>query len=136
VAAGAITLALLGAALPAGASGISIKVSPTKGLANGQSVKITGSGLPVTTGGKPNSFFADECNVLVTGKLSPADASHCDASVAKVLKLSKKGAFSATYKVVSGAIGDGSCGTPGHLTCVIGVGDLGGQGKVVKITFK
>jgi hypothetical protein len=72
----------------------------------------------------------------VTGKLSPADATHCDESVAKVLKVSKKGEFTTTFKVVTGKVGDGVCGVTGSLTCVLGVGDLGGQGTVVKITFK
>jgi hypothetical protein len=129
-------LALLVPAVPAGASGISVKVSPAKGLVNGQVVKVSGKGLPVTTKGKTNSFFADECNAAVKGKLSPADASHCDESLAKALKVSKKGAFSTTFKVATGAVGDGTCGVAAHLTCVIGVGDIGGQGTVVKITFK
>ncbi len=123
-------------AAPAGASGISLKVSPAKGLANNQVVKVSGSGLPVTTNGKKNSFFLDECNSAVTGQLSVADESHCDVSVAKALKVSKKGSFTTTFKVATGTVGDGSCGVAGHLTCVIGVGDTGGQGTVASITFK
>src|SRR5580698_3035129 len=107
-------------AAPAGASGVSIKVSPAKGLANNQVVKVSGSGLPVTTKGKKNSFFLDECNSAVTGQLSVADEPHCDVSVAKALKVSKKGSFTTTFKVVTGTVGDGTCGVAGHLTCVIG----------------
>jgi hypothetical protein len=123
-------------AMPAGASGVSLKVSPSKGLANSQVVKVSGSGLPVTTKGKKNSFFIDECNAAVTGQLSVADEAHCDVSVAKALKVSKKGSFITTFKVATGTVGDGSCGVTGHLTCVIGVGDAGGQGGVASITFK
>jgi hypothetical protein len=127
---------VMAVAAPAGASSVSLKVSPAKGLANSQVVKVSGSGLPVTTKGKKNSFFLDECNAAVTGELSVADESHCDVSVAKALKVTKKGSFTTTFKVVTGTVGDGSCGVAGHLSCVIGVGDTGGQGAVASITFK
>jgi hypothetical protein len=127
---------VMAVAAPAGASGISLKVSPGKGLSNHQVVKVSGNGLPLTTNGKKNSFFLDECNALVTGQLSLADEPHCDVSVAKALKVSKKGAFKTTFQVVTGTVGDGTCGVTGHLTCVIGVGDTSGQGAVANITFK
>jgi hypothetical protein len=133
---GVVAVSLLTVAPPAGASGVQVKASPSKGLVNGQTIKVAGKGLPVTTNGKKNDFFADECNALVTGKLSPADTPHCDVALAKGLKVSSKGAFSTTFKVATGKIGDGMCGVAGSLTCVIGVGDVGGQGTVVKITFK
>src|SRR5580704_9122734 len=131
----AIAASLLVAAPPAGASGISVKVTPSKGLTNGETVKVVGKGLPVTTKGKKNSFFVDECNGQVIGKLSPADTPHCDVALAKGLKVSKKGGFTATFKVATGKVGDSMCGVPGYLTCVIGVGDVAGQGTVVKVTF-
>ena len=130
-----LAIVVAGAA-PAGASGVSVKVSPAKGLANGQMVTVSGTGLPVTTKGKKNSFFLDECNAAVTGQLSVADEPHCDVSLAKALTVSKKGAFKTTFKVATGTVGDGTCGVAGHLTCVIGVGDTGGQGAVANITFK
>jgi hypothetical protein len=133
---GAAAISLMTMAAPAGASGISLKASPSKGLTNGKTVKVTAKGLPVTTKGKKNSFFVAECNSLVTGSLSLADESHCDISTAKAIKVSKKGSFSGKFKVVTGKVGDGYCGTAGHLTCVIGVGDIAGQGTVVNITFK
>jgi hypothetical protein len=136
---GAAALSLMtvvSVATPAGASGISLKVSPEKGLSDGQVVKVSGSGLPVTTKGKKNSFFLDECNSAVTGQLSLADEPHCDVSVAKALTVSKKGSFKTSFQVATGKVGDGSCGIAGHLSCVIGVGDTGGQGAVADITFK
>jgi hypothetical protein len=133
----ALSLAVVvAAAAPAGASGVSVKVSPAKGLSNGKVVTVSGTGLPVTTNGKKNSFFLTECNAAVTGQLSLADEPHCDVSLAKALKVSKKGAFKTTFKVATGTVGDGSCGVAGHLTCVIGVGDTAGQGAVANITFK
>ncbi len=133
---GAFAVSQLVVAAPADASGIAVKVSPAKSLKNGQTVKVTGTGLPVTTNGKANAFFVDECNAAVTGRLSPADTPHCNGALAKALKVSKKGAFSTSFEVATGTVGDGVCGSPGHLTCVIGVGDAGGQGTVVKISFK
>jgi hypothetical protein len=135
--AAALSLAtVVAGAVPAGASTVSVKVSPAKGLANGQVVTVSGTGLPATTKGKKNSFFLDECNAAVSGQLSVADESHCDVSLAKGLTVSKKGAFKTTFKVATGTVGDGSCGVAGHLTCVIGVGDVAGQGGVARITFK
>jgi hypothetical protein len=131
---GALALSSLTVASAAGAAAISIKVSPSSGLASGQTVKIVGSGLPATTNGKANAFFADECNSAVSGHLSLADESHCDVSLAKALKVSKTGAFAGTFKVATGTVGDGTCSST--APCVIGVGDAAGQGSVVKITFK
>lgn len=135
--AAALSLAtVVAGALPAGASGVTVKVSPAKGLSNGKVVTVSGNGLPVTTSGKKNAFFLTECNAAVTGQLSLADEPHCDVSVAKALKVSNKGVFKTTFKVATGTVGDGSCGVAGHLTCVIGVGDTAGQGAVASITFK
>jgi hypothetical protein len=122
-------------AVPAGASAVSVKVSPAKGLSNGKVVTVSGTGLPLTTIGKKNSFFIDECNAAVSGHLSLADEPHCDVSLAKALTVSKKGAFKTTFKVATGTVGDGNCGVAGHLTCVIGIGDSGGQGGIANITF-
>jgi hypothetical protein len=126
---------LLGTA-PAGASGLSVKVSPAKGLTNGKVVAITGKGLGKSAHGSTGTWFASECTAAVIGKLSPADASHCAISTAKALTVSAKGTFSTKFKVLTGTVGDGQCGVPGSLTCVIGVGTATGQGTVIKITFK
>ena len=130
-----VAILLLGAA-PAGASGISVKISPSKGLTNGKVVTITGKGLGKTAHGSSGTWFASECTAAVTGKLSPADASHCAISTAKALTVSASGTFSTKFKVLTGTVGDGQCGVPGFLTCVIGVGTATGAGTVVKITFK
>jgi len=36
----------------------------------------------------------------------------------------------------TGIVGDGYCGTPGHLTCVLSVGTAAGRGTVVRIAFR
>jgi len=134
--AGLAAASVLAGAGAAGASGISVKVSPSKGLVNAQTVTITGSGLGKTTHGSTSTWFADECNALVTGKLTTADTPHCDVSVAKTLTVSKSGSFTSKFTVATGTVGDGVCGVTGHLTCVIGIGTASGKGTVVKITFK
>ena len=141
--AAAVTLGCLGGAAalaaptPAGASGLSVKVSPNHGLANGQTVVITARGLARTADGKPLTWFAVECTAAVTGRLNPStDTSHCNVTAAHALKVAHNGSATARFKVTTGIIGDGYCGTAGHTTCVIGVGTALGQGTVVRVTFK
>ena len=50
--------------------------------------------------------------------------------------MAHNGSATARFKVTTGIIGDGYCGTAGHTTCVIGVGTALGQGTVVRVTFK
>jgi hypothetical protein len=64
------------------------------------------------------------------------DTPHCDISNASALRVSASGSFSSRYRLTTGITGDGYCGTDGYNTCVIGVGDVQGQGTVVRITFK
>ena len=129
--------AALAAPPAAGASGVSVKVSPNHGLVNGQKVVITARGLARTAGGKPLTWFAVECTAAVLGRLKPStDTPHCDITAAQALRVAHNGTFTARFRVMTGIIGDGYCGTPGHATCVIGVGDVQGQGTVVRITFK
>ena len=129
-------VALAGSAA-AGGSGISVKVSPNRGLVNGKTVVITARGLPRTASGKPLTWFAVQCTAAVTGRLNPStDTPHCNVTAAQALKVAHNGSATARFKVTTGIIGDGYCGTAGHATCVIGVGTALGQGTVVRITFK
>ena len=69
--------------------------------------------------------------------MDPAtDTAHCDITHALALRVSAKGTFSSRYRLTTGIIGDGYCGTAGHATCVLGVGTAQGLGTVVRITFK
>ena len=132
-----IGAAALAAPTPAGASGLSVKVSPNRGLVNGQTVVITARGLARTAGGKPLTWFAVECTAAVKGRLNPStDTPHCNVTAAQALKVAHNGNATARFRVTTGIIGDGYCGTAGHATCVIGVGTALGQGTVVRITFK
>jgi hypothetical protein len=128
---------LIGTATAGASSALTVHVTPKKGLVNGQSVVISGKGLAKTYQGKAETWFVTECNADVQGTLNAtADEKHCDISLAKQLTVSAKGTFSTHFAVATGVVGDGSCGTAGHLSCVIGVGTIQSQGTVVRITFK
>ncbi len=129
--------AALAGSAAAGAAGLSVKVSPNRGLVNGKTVVITARGLARTAAGKPLTWFAVQCTAAVTGRLNPStDTPHCNVTAAQALKVAHNGSATARFKVTTGIVGDGYCGTAGHTTCVIGVGTALGQGTVVRITFK
>jgi hypothetical protein len=139
---GVLVLAVLvAAAIPAapaqaGSSGLVVKVSPSRGLVDRQTVTLTGRGL-TAWGGNPRTWFVTECTVAVRGRMNPAtDTPHCDLTDAQPLHVRQDGTFSARYRVRAGIIGDGYCGTAGHATCVLGVGTAQGLGTIVRIMFK
>ncbi len=120
-----------------GASGVSVKVTPNKGLVDGQTVTVTGRGLARSSDGKPLTWFAAQCTAAVQGRMNPStDTSHCDITAAQAIRVRTNGTFTSRFRVQTGIIGDGYCEPPGHASCVIGVGNAQGQGTVVKITFK
>jgi hypothetical protein len=126
---------LAGPASPA-TTGLSVKVSPDRGLVNRQVVTVSGRGLSHAAAGSGLTWFIAECTATVKERVNPAsDTAHCDVTHAKAIRVSHKGTFSAKFTVRAGIIGDGYCGTVGHTTCVIGVSTAKGQGTVVKITF-
>jgi hypothetical protein len=63
------------------------------------------------------------------------DTPHCNVADAQAVRVAHNGAFSIRFRVHSGIVGDGYCGTPGHASCVIAVGTVKGQGAVAKISF-
>jgi hypothetical protein len=134
---GAVALSLLALALPAGANpGYSIKVTPDTGLVKGETVTVTGSGFPSVTGGATNTYFMAECTSVVTGALTATDTGHCNIGAVQQVNVTPAGTFSTKMKLVTGVVGDGVCGTAGHLTCVIGVGNTTADGTAVQVTFK
>ena len=126
-------------ALPAqaGTPGMVVKVTPSQGLKTGQLVTVSGRGLPKSAGTSPQTWFLTECTAAVRGRVDPSiDTPHCDITHAQAIKATKAGTFKTHYRLTTGIIGDGYCGTAGHATCVIGVGTAQGLGTVVRITFK
>jgi hypothetical protein len=133
----ALSLSLSVLSLPAGANpGYSMKVTPDTGLVKGETVTVTGSGFAYSTGGAVNTYFMAECTTAVTGALNASDTGHCNIGAVQPVTVTQAGTFTTTIKLVTGVVGDGVCGTKGHLTCVIGVGNTTADGTAVQITFK
>lgn len=127
-------------ATPAGASsstgGLSVKVTPGHNLTNGELVTVSGHGLTRSDDGANVTWFAVECTAAVRGRMNlTTDTPHCDVADAQAIRVAHNGAFSTKFRVHSGIVGDGYCGTPGHASCVIAVGTVKGQGSVAKISF-
>jgi hypothetical protein len=124
---------------PAGASGssVAVKVTPHTGLVGGQYVTVSGRGLVRTYHGAAQTWFITECTSSVQGRMKAStDTLHCNITHAKTIHLGPHDTFTTRYRLATGIIGDGYCGTTGHLSCVIGVGTADNLGTVVRITFK
>jgi hypothetical protein len=135
--AGVVGAAVFALPTQASAAGLVVRVTPDQGLLPGQTVTVSGHGLPKSPKGSPRTRFVTECTAAVRGRMNPTtDTPHCDISNARALRVSPSGSFSSRYRLTAGITGDGYCGTEGYNTCVIGVGDVQGQGTVVRITFK
>jgi hypothetical protein len=133
-----VSTVLLAGPASAGATGtvVSVKVSPDRGLVNGQIVTVSGRGLSRTATGSGLTWFITQCTASVHGRVNPStDTPHCDVTDAKAISVSHNGSFSTKFRVRAGIVGDGYCGTAGHTSCVIGVSTAKGQGTVVKISF-
>jgi hypothetical protein len=135
LAAGPDPVAVASVAGASSSSVLSVRVSPSRALVDGQSVTV--SGRVRATGGTNQKWFVIECTASVQGHVDPdTDADHCDVTHARAIRVSRNGSFATTFHVVTGIVGDGHCGTDGHRTCVLGVGTASGRGTVVRIGFK
>jgi len=131
-----VSSVLLAGPSAAGTSSVSVKVSPDRGLVNGQVVTVSGRGLSHSSGGGGLTWFVAECTAAVHGRVNlSTDTPHCDVTDARGIKVGHDGSFSTKFRVRAGIVGDGYCGTSGHTSCVIGVSTAKGQGTVVKISF-
>ena len=106
-----------------------IVVTPSTGLSNGQSVTVTGSGFT------PNdSVFLIECLATSTSQAG------CNVASATPATVSAKGTIAATtFKVTTGTIGNGKCGTTAANAgaCAINIGNItGGDSAQGLIKFK
>jgi len=122
-------MALFGAFGAEAASTPTISITPNTGLTNGASATITGSGFTAN-----DSVYAVEC--LATATTSAG----CDTATATAITVGADGKLPATtFKVVTGTVGTGTCGTsPSNLgNCVIEVANVaGGDVGAAPITFK
>ncbi|MGH9019814.1 MAG: neocarzinostatin apoprotein domain-containing protein [Acidimicrobiales bacterium] len=106
-----------------------LKASPSTGLHNGQKVKVSGSGFK-----KGDHVYLVECVVGSTGQKG------CDLATLKPVTVTSGGKIPTTsFKVVTGKVGNGTCGTKASNLkhCEISAGNAaGGDSAVVKVAFK
>jgi hypothetical protein len=131
-----VSAVLLAGPASAGTASVYVKVTPDRGLVNGQEVTVSGHGLTHSTSPNGLTWFITQCNAYIHGRLNPAtDTPHCDVTDAKAIRVGHNGNFSTKFRVRTGIVGDGYCGTIGHASCVIAVSTANGQGRIVDITF-
>ena len=115
VAAGALSVAEAGAAAKAKPS---LTVTPSVGLHNGTTVKITGKGFKAK-----DQLYIVECLRVATGQ------GGCSTSVLVPVVVNARGAFPAVkFKVFTGTVGKGKCGTSAATlkSCALSAGNASG----------
>lgn len=122
----------LGGGTLASAAGPKVIVTPSTNLRNGESVRVTGSGF------KPgDTVFLVECQRNAKGQSGckvPSSSLPPNATITSGGLLPKT-----TFKVETGRIGSGLCGTTkaNVARCAVSVGNAaGGDSAVGNITFK
>jgi hypothetical protein len=126
----AMLLATTGGVLSAGASsGPKLTVTPSTNLKNGETVKVSGTGFK-----KGDSVYVVECLVKAKG------GGQCNELGATPATISAKGVLAPTkFKVLTGTIGNGKCGTAtaNLASCDVSVGNAsGGDSASFPIKFK
>lgn len=88
----------------AGAATPTVKVTPSKHLAGGQTVTVTWKGFKPKK--RDAAFVLVECTKAV---LDDGDSAHCDLDNVALLDPAKSG--TTPFTIAAGTIGDGTCGT-------------------------
>jgi hypothetical protein len=123
---------IMSMAMPMAASATqSAKVSPSKNLTNGKTLKISGKGWP-----KNDSLAIVECN----SNAQSSDMNACNTTVGSApgqiefTTANSKGVVKATYTFATGTIGDGNCNA--RATCYITLTEPSATGlhALVKVT--
>jgi hypothetical protein len=119
----------LGLAAASAASSPKLTVTPSTNLHNGEKVKVSGTGFKAG-----DSVFIVECLVTAKGE------SNCNILNTVPATISKTGALAkSTFKVSTGKIGNGKCGTAASnlKDCAVSVGNIsGGDSAVFRVAFK
>ena len=121
---------LVGVGAASAATSPKLTVAPATGLKNGESVTVKGTGFKAK-----DSVYLVEC--LKTAKGS---AGCSVVGIPTPITISSKGVFPATkFKVITGKIGTGTCGTKSSnlSSCDLSVGNAtGGASATSPIAFK
>jgi hypothetical protein len=119
----------LGLAVASAAGGPKLTVTPSTNLHNGEKVEVSGSGFKAG-----DSVYIVECLITAKGE------SNCNILNTVPATISKSGALAkSTFKVSTGKIGNGKCGTAtaNLKDCAVSVGNIsGGDSAVFRIAFK
>jgi hypothetical protein len=119
----------LGMAAASAAGGPKLKVTPSTNLRNGEKVEVSGTGFKAG-----DSVYIVQCLVSAKGE------SNCNILNTVPATISKSGVLpKSTFKVSSGKIGNGKCGTTtaNLKSCAVSVGNIsGGDSAVFRIAFK
>ncbi len=116
-------LMIVGTTVPAfAATGVmvTITVTPSTGLTNGQSVTISGSGFAHTSIGNilECNSDANQPNVMVGGVVNSSIPVSCNApSLSKLVTTTATGSVSGTFAVIQGTVGPPCGPAPAAATC-------------------
>lgn len=119
----------LGVAVASAKGGPKLTVTPSTNLHNGEKVKVSGTGFKAG-----DSVYIVECLVTAKGESNCNILNTVPATVSKTGTLPKS-----TFKVTTGKIGNGKCGTTAANAkdCAVSVGNIsGGDSAVLRIAFK
>jgi hypothetical protein len=125
---GVLTSGLISVTGASAAATPKLVVTPSTGLTNHKTVTVSGSGF------KPgDSVYITECQATAKGEAG------CDIETATPVTITSKGILPKTkFKVVTGTVGSGKCGTAASnlKKCAVDAGNAsGGDSAVFKITF-
>jgi hypothetical protein len=125
---GILTSGLVSAVVAGAAATPKLVVTPSTGLTNHKIVTVSGTGF------KPkDNVYITECQANAKGEAG------CDIFTALPAKISAKGVLAKTkFKLVTGTVGNGKCGTATSnlKKCAVSVGNAsGGDSAVFKIVF-
>jgi len=125
---GIVTSGLINVGGAGAAATPKLVVTPSTGLKNHSSVTVSGTGF------KPkDSVYITECQANAKGEAG------CNIDTAVPVTITSKGLLPKTkFKVITGTIGNGKCGTAASnlKKCAVSAGNVsGGDSAVFKITF-
>lgn len=119
----------IGTPRPASAT---LAASPNETWLPTQTVKVTGYHIPVPAEGTAPDYL-EECNPNVLS----GDANACDTADAATISVKSNGRAAGSLSVVTGAVGDGTCGSgSGNFeVCYLVVGNASGIVTMTPIDF-
>lgn len=125
---GTLTSGLINATSASAVTTPKLVVTPSTGLRNHTIVTVSGTGFK-----HRDTVYITECQVSAKGEAG------CDIFTAVPVKISARGVLPKTkFKVVTGTVGNGKCGTTATnlKKCAVSAGNAsGGDSAVFKITF-